>query len=84
MNWLQLKVKVANVAFRINPNVGAHTHANITTGLAENKFGISMQDMDHVIEVALEMKNVKFIGLHFPLVRRYWIWVICCPVQSCE
>ena len=59
------KGKVANVAFRINPNVGAHTHANITTGLAENKFGISMQDMDHVIEVALEMKNVKFIGLHF-------------------
>lgn len=59
------KGKVANVAFRINPNVGAHTHANITTGLAENKFGISMQDMDRVIDVALEMKNVKFIGLHF-------------------
>ena len=59
------KGKVANVAFRINPNVGAHTHANITTGLAENKFGISMQDMDNVIDVALEMKNVKFIGLHF-------------------
>lgn len=59
------KGKVANVAFRINPNVGAHTHANITTGLAENKFGISMQDMDKVIDVALEMKNVKFIGLHF-------------------
>lgn len=59
------KGKIANVAFRINPNVGAHTHANITTGLAENKFGISMQDMDRVIDVALEMKNVKFIGLHF-------------------
>lgn len=59
------KGKIANVAFRINPNVGAHTHANITTGLAENKFGISMQDMDTVIDVALEMKNVKFIGLHF-------------------
>ena len=57
--------KVANVAFRINPDVGAHTHANITTGLAENKFGISMQDMDKVIDVAQEMKNVKFIGLHF-------------------
>lgn len=57
--------KVANVAFRINPDVGAHTHANITTGLAENKFGISMQDMDHVIDVAQGMKNVKFIGLHF-------------------
>lgn len=59
------KGKVANVAFRINPNVGAHTHANITTGLAENKFGISMQDMDHVIDIAQNMKNLRFIGLHF-------------------
>ena len=59
------KGKTARVAFRINPNVGAHTHANITTGLAENKFGISMEDMDHVIDVAQEMQNVKFIGLHF-------------------
>ncbi|WP_300704345.1 diaminopimelate decarboxylase [Bacteroides sp.] len=57
--------KVANVVFRINPNVGAHTHANITTGLAENKFGISMRDMEEVIDVAQEMKNVKFVGLHF-------------------
>lgn len=57
--------KIAHVAFRINPNVGAHTHANITTGLAENKFGISMQDMDQVIDIAQELKNVKFIGLHF-------------------
>ena len=59
------KGKIAQVAFRINPNVGAHTHANITTGLAENKFGISMEDMDTVIEMAQQMKNVKFIGLHF-------------------
>ena len=59
------KNKIARVAFRINPDVGAHTHANITTGLAENKFGISMQDMDHVIDLAQEMKNVKFVGLHF-------------------
>lgn len=57
--------KTANVVFRINPNVGAHTHANITTGLAENKFGISMQDMEQVIDVAVEMKHVKFCGLHF-------------------
>lgn len=59
------KGKVAQVAFRINPNVGAHTHSNITTGLAENKFGISMEDMDTVIEMAQSMNNVKFIGLHF-------------------
>ncbi len=56
---------VARVAFRINPNVGAHTHANITTGLAENKFGISMRDMEEVIAHAESLKNVKFTGLHF-------------------
>ena len=59
------KGKTARVAFRLNPNVGAHTHANITTGLAENKFGIDMRDMMKVIEKADEMPNVKFVGLHF-------------------
>ena len=57
--------KVAHVSFRINPNVGADTHANITTGLAENKFGIDMEDMEKVISLAAEMKNVEFVGLHF-------------------
>lgn len=56
---------IAQVAFRINPDVGAHTHANITTGLAENKFGIAMRDMESVIELAQSMKNIRFIGLHF-------------------
>lgn len=59
------KGKVARVAFRLNPNVGAHTHANITTGLAENKFGIDMRDMLKVIEEASQMTNVKVVGLHF-------------------
>ena len=59
------KGKVARVAFRINPDVGAHTHANITTGLAENKFGIAMRDMESVIEQASAMRNVRFVGLHF-------------------
>ena len=60
-----LKGKKARIALRINPNVGAHTHANITTGLAENKFGIDMQDMEHVISVANSMEGIEFIGLHF-------------------
>ena len=59
------KGKVARVAFRLNPNMGAHTHANITTGLAENKFGIAMRDMLTVIDEASKMANVKFVGLHF-------------------
>lgn len=57
--------KIANVAFRINPNVGAHTHANITTGLAENKFGIAMDDMDSIMEESKSLKNINVIGLHF-------------------
>ncbi len=57
--------KVARVAFRLNPNVGAHTHANITTGLAENKFGIDMSDMLEVIERAKAMANISVVGLHF-------------------
>ncbi len=61
----KVKGKTANVCFRINPEVGAHTHANITTGLAENKFGIAMSDMVPVIERAMSLENIKFIGLHF-------------------
>lgn len=57
--------KVVSVELRINPNVGAHTHANITTGLAENKFGIAMESMTDVIRKAKKMSHVKVIGLHF-------------------
>ena len=59
------KQKTAKVCFRINPNVGAHTHANITTGLAENKFGIAMDDMETAVKTAVELSNIEFIGLHF-------------------
>jgi diaminopimelate decarboxylase len=61
----QKKHKTAKVCFRINPNVGAHTHANITTGLMENKFGIAMEDMELAIREAKELSNIEFIGLHF-------------------
>ncbi len=59
------KGNTAKVCFRINPNVGAHTHANITTGLAENKFGIAMEDMETAVKAAVALANIEFIGLHF-------------------
>lgn len=59
------KGKIASVAFRINPNIGAHTHANITTGLAENKFGIAMKDMEHIIQKAGQLCHIRVLGLHF-------------------
>ncbi len=59
------KGKKANVCLRINPDVDAHTHANITTGLAENKFGLSKDKTEEWIDIAKSMSNVVFKGLHF-------------------
>ena len=56
---------VAQIAIRINPNVGAHTHANITTGLAENKFGINYEQLDESLDVVSSCKHLSLIGLHF-------------------
>ena len=57
--------KTARVALRVNPNIDAHTHHYITTGLAENKFGINLEALDNVIDLALNMENIKLQGLHF-------------------
>ena len=57
--------KVAKVAIRINPNVDAHTHANITTGLDENKFGINSWDMPACAKILSASSNLEFIGIHF-------------------
>ena len=56
---------VAPVSFRVNPDIGAHTHANITTGLAENKFGINYEQLEGVIRKALSLPSVRYCGLHF-------------------
>lgn len=55
----------APCALRINPNIDAHTHANITTGLDDNKFGIPLLALRHTIERANMLPHIKFKGLHF-------------------
>jgi len=57
--------KKARIALRINPNVDAHTHHYITTGIEENKFGIYLYDLNHVIEETLQLPHTELIGLHF-------------------
>lgn len=57
--------KKANIALRINPNVNAHTHHYITTGLEENKFGINMWELESVIDALKKCKHISLIGLHF-------------------
>ena len=59
------KGKTANVAIRINPNIDAHTHKYITTGLNENKFGINLPQLDDIVKATLAMPNVKLCGFHF-------------------
>lgn len=59
------KGKTAQIALRINPNVNANTHKYITTGLAENKFGINMWELDSVLETLNNCPNIELIGLHF-------------------
>ncbi|MCM1483911.1 MAG: diaminopimelate decarboxylase [Muribaculaceae bacterium] len=55
----------ARVALRVNPDIDAHTHHYITTGLAENKFGIDMRMLDGVIDAIQAYDSVELIGLHF-------------------
>jgi diaminopimelate decarboxylase len=59
------KGKTANVAIRINPNVDAHTHHFITTGLDENKFGINTWQLNDVADALRSCANLKFVGIHF-------------------
>lgn len=55
----------ANVSVRINPDIDAHTHKYVTTGLYENKFGISQHEFSKLIELVNKSGNINFIGLHF-------------------
>ena len=55
--------KIAPVAVRVNPNVAAHTHAKITTGTYENKFGIAFEQIEGVYARARRLKNLRLRGL---------------------
>jgi diaminopimelate decarboxylase len=59
------KNKIANIAIRINPNVDAHTHHFITTGLEENKFGINTWQLPDVADALRKCSNLQFLGIHF-------------------
>ncbi len=57
--------KVANVAIRVNPNINAHTHRYVTTGVAENKFGINLNLLDDIVDMAMRLPGIHMRGLHF-------------------
>ena len=55
----------ASISVRINPDIDAHTHKYVTTGLYENKFGISQHEFDKLIEILEKSEHIDFFGLHF-------------------
>lgn len=57
--------KKAQIALRLNPNVKAQTHKYITTGLAENKFGINLGELDTVLEILKGCNSLELTGIHF-------------------
>lgn len=61
----KLKLTQARVALRINPEVNAHTHHHITTGMRENKFGINLDQINQVLDRLEQLDSVQLIGLHF-------------------
>ena len=57
--------KVAVISLRINPLIDAHTHKYITTGIEESKFGIHTWELEEVLKIVSEMKNISLTGMHF-------------------
>ncbi|MBN6711670.1 diaminopimelate decarboxylase [Haemophilus haemoglobinophilus] len=55
--------KVAPISLRVNPDVDAHTHPYISTGLKENKFGISVKQAQEVYRQASQLENIKIVGM---------------------
>ena len=55
--------KIAPISLRVNPDVDAHTHPYISTGLKENKFGISVDQAREVYRQASALAHIKVTGM---------------------
>ena len=55
--------KIAPISLRVNPDVDAHTHPYISTGLKENKFGVSVEQAREVYKLAATLPNIEIVGM---------------------
>ena len=55
--------KIAPISLRVNPDVDAHTHPYISTGLKENKFGVSVEQAREAYKLAATLPNIKIVGM---------------------
>ncbi|MEI7981189.1 MAG: diaminopimelate decarboxylase [Bacteroidota bacterium] len=73
--------KTARIALRINPGIDAMTHPGITTGQAQNKFGIHLNDLDELLTILPGMGNIRLTGLHIHIgsqITRFEVFVTLC------
>ena len=56
--------RTAAIAFRVNPDVDAKTHAKIATGKAENKFGVPFEDAPRLYAKAAKLPGIAIAGIH--------------------
>lgn len=77
--------KTATVAIRVNPNIDAHTHKYITTGLSENKFGINLEMLPAIVDLARSLPGVELSGLHFHIgsqITESEPWMLLCETVN--
>lgn len=63
--WSKKAGKITKIALRLNPNVNAFTHEKISTGLAENKFGMTVFEFNELIQAHHQFNNIEIVGMHF-------------------
>ena len=56
--------RVARVAVRVNPDIDARSHPNISTGLKTNKFGVPLDEARSIYRARREAAGLKFVGIH--------------------
>lgn len=78
---IDMNVK-SRIALRLNPEVDAHTHKNITTGLAENKFGIALPLLKKLMDRCRQSQWIEFRGWHFHIGSQ--ILQLDCYIELCN
>lgn len=72
---------IAKIALRVNPEIDAHTHKFITTGLSDNKFGITLTNLDEAVSAAKKLPAIDLQGLHFHIgsqIQRFDCYELLC------
>lgn len=83
--WAKTLDKKINIALRINPNIDAKTHNYISTGKAENKFGIADYKIEKALDILKRSPHLNLMGLHFHIgsqITNLKVYKVLCEVAN--